>query len=526
MINQNWIFGVNCGLDFSTAIPTPTSGFAISTLEGCASISDSSGNLLLYTDGQTVWDGGNVTRVTGLLGNNSSTQSAIIVPDPGNSQQYYIFTADGASGSNNHFNGGRLDTGSWAFTPLSSIMTMPNTTGLSPVEKVTAIQHENCRDFWVITVLQDGPPNTVSGAGIVRVFLVNSSTVQHIGDTPIQNIVHDLGYLKGSPDGKLLAMANFQDNNIYVLPFDNSTGIINTGSMQTIDASTTFDYGIEFSPDSQLLYFSHLSGPIYQVDLNGTLTPVLVGNTGGQTGALQLGIDGRIYIALASTNTLGAITNPNTAGTGCNVVNTFITLPSGSNCLYGLPNLIPNACKEDSDCGCTGCNKDSEKQNEELIERAQTKTNTIPSDSNCPPPFSEECNGQAVKDPQSLSPCFYFHWGDGTNDQIEEHDTEVFYLTACNAFNDIQYNGLRITKVTLIPDVHPLSSIHIVPDRFISLDCLEPCSCQTREFAIITRDKNIAGNYTLQVEYCFESISLVVSGKTGRVEFPVTITED
>jgi hypothetical protein len=29
-----------------------------------------------------------------LLGNGSSTQSALILPNPGNSNQYYIFTAD------------------------------------------------------------------------------------------------------------------------------------------------------------------------------------------------------------------------------------------------------------------------------------------------------------------------------------------------------------------------------------------------------------------------------------------------
>ena len=156
MINNNWIFGRNCGLNFISSPPTPTSGNAINTLEGCASISDSSGNLLIYTDGRTIWDSTHTIRATGLLGNSSSTQSAIIVPDPGNSNQYYVFTADGTSGTNNHFNGGLINVMSWVFTPLSSLMTLPSTVGYSPVEKITAIQHENCKDFWIITIIQEG----------------------------------------------------------------------------------------------------------------------------------------------------------------------------------------------------------------------------------------------------------------------------------------------------------------------------------------------------------------------------------
>ena len=56
MINQHWVFGQNAGLDFSTNPPTPTSGNQISTFEGCASISDANGNLLMYTDGIKIWD--------------------------------------------------------------------------------------------------------------------------------------------------------------------------------------------------------------------------------------------------------------------------------------------------------------------------------------------------------------------------------------------------------------------------------------------------------------------------------------
>ncbi|GAB4496997.1 MAG: hypothetical protein OHK0019_29790 [Saprospiraceae bacterium] len=260
-----------------------------------------------------------------------------------------------------------------------------------------------------------------------------------------------------------------------------------------------------------------------------------IANAGGgyAIGALQLGMDNRIYFTRDGESVLGAILNPDTPGTGCNVNNNFIILPADPTnpaikvrCQLGLPNLLPNPCDDPCDCGCAGCNDEAEAQNAELIDRAKTKYNTIKSGSACADPFGDGCENTAINPQANLEPCFYFHWGDGVSDQIEEHDTEVFYLTVCNPFKDIQYNGFRITKVTLIPNIHPLDKIHIVPDRFICLDCIEPCSCQTREFAMITRANDTAGNYSLEVEYCYESITLASGGGEGKVRFVLEITED
>ena len=154
------------------------------------------------------------------------------------------------------------------------------------------------------------------------------------------------------------------------------------------------------------------------------------------------------------------------------------------------------------------------------------KYTLVKSDDNCADPFMESCSLNAITEKINFEPCFSFHWGDGANDQIEEHDTEVFYLTVCNPFKDIKYNGLRITKVSLTPDTHPLEKIQIVPDRFINIDCLEPCSCQTREFAMINRANDTAGSYTLNVAYCFENITLEAVTTNGKATFPLEITED
>ncbi len=95
---SNWYFGFNAGLRFDPVsnTVTPLVNGQLSTNEGCASISDAQGNLLFYTDGITVYDRnhGVMQNGNGLLGDPSSTQSAIIIPKPQDSDIYYIFTVD------------------------------------------------------------------------------------------------------------------------------------------------------------------------------------------------------------------------------------------------------------------------------------------------------------------------------------------------------------------------------------------------------------------------------------------------
>ena len=81
-----WYFGDHAGLDFKTGSPVALSNGALKTDEGCASISDTAGNILFYTDGITVYNKKDTSMPngTGLNGHSSSTQSSIIIPVPGN----------------------------------------------------------------------------------------------------------------------------------------------------------------------------------------------------------------------------------------------------------------------------------------------------------------------------------------------------------------------------------------------------------------------------------------------------------
>ncbi len=50
-----WAFGQYAGLDFNSGTPMPIKT-AINRWEGCASVCDKNGQLLFYTEGDTIWN--------------------------------------------------------------------------------------------------------------------------------------------------------------------------------------------------------------------------------------------------------------------------------------------------------------------------------------------------------------------------------------------------------------------------------------------------------------------------------------
>lgn len=539
-INQNWVFGRRARLDFSTNPPTASAGTAIDTFEGCASISDAAGNLLLYTDGRRVWNGANAVVASGLDGHPSSTQSAIIVPDPANATRYYVFTADGATGGNRHFGGRRIDTATGTVEDISTLMTMPPTRGFSPTERVTAVQHTNCRDFWVLTVITRGEVAAPVGAGILRVFRVTPAGVQHVGDTSMVVDVHDIGYLKASGDGRRLALANYGLQQVLVFPFDPSTGTLDVANRVIIpvqgiplEEHRRAPYGVEFSPSTRLLYYTVLGDHggnlptteafVFQHDLSAPGPSVLIGShrntdeTRYALGAVQLGMDGRIYVAQDGDRALGVIADPDVPGPGCGLTFSALALPRESVCFMGLPNLIPNP------CGCPPCDEGHcdhavKDANKALSQRAAKKTFTIPPDPGvrlaCVPAF----------EPRDLSPVFSLHWGDGSRDQFESHDTEILFIRARNPFNNLEFRGLkifgiRVTPNQALPDGEP--ALQLVPGEIVCFDDVPPCGGVVRDFAFLIQNA-VPQAYQITFEWCVDEIVLSTGG-TGRAAFDIDV---
>ena len=146
-----WYFGINAGVDFNSGVPKAVLDGQLKTNEGCATISNNNGELLFYTDGITVWDKNHDVMLNGqgLLGNPSSTQSAIIVPKPNSNTIYYIFTVTSVGGADGlRYSEVDLDlnNGSGAVNSNKNILLAKPC-----AEKISAVQHANGSDFWVVT---------------------------------------------------------------------------------------------------------------------------------------------------------------------------------------------------------------------------------------------------------------------------------------------------------------------------------------------------------------------------------------
>src|SRR5262245_18136261 len=108
--------------------------------------------------------------------------------------------------------------------------------------------------------------------------------------------------MKASPDGKRVAASIQYMDNIELIDFNKNTGEFS--NPVTWPSTYNWTYGVEFSPDSKILYFDKYGGGsvLYQVDLlAGSATDVINSTTvisipgTSFCGALQLGPDGKIY---------------------------------------------------------------------------------------------------------------------------------------------------------------------------------------------------------------------------------------
>ncbi len=404
---NNWFFGNGAGLVFDnlTGTVTATSAAAgtINTSEGCSSISDVNGNLLFYTDGRNVWNrnyqimpNGNYNNGTGLLGDPSSTSSALIVPRPGNLDQFYIFTVDEPH-HNNAWAYPNQGPANAAGNPISSYSegmgyTVPsaddgfnNGLNYSLVdlslnggngdvdvneknvhlvtydpndseepkfkcsEKITAVEHADGQSYWLMTQFKNSfYAFRIDASGVNTTPVISTASPLITTNGYRRNAI---GYLKSSPDGSKLVVAHnqngttlgqtdFDSGSAWLYDFDDSTGIV-SNSLE-LKSGVSF-YGVEFSQDSKVVYLSG-GNSIRQYDLQATnisASETIVQSSSSFLGALQLGPDGKIYVCNTSNSqALDVIMSPNTVGSGCNYQSSGQALSTGTFAQLGLPPFI------------------------------------------------------------------------------------------------------------------------------------------------------------------------------------------
>jgi gliding motility-associated-like protein len=329
-----WYFGDQGGLDFTNGTPVSVTGSLV-TQEGCSSISDAAGNLQLYTDGSTVYANTHtvMSNGTGLLGHNSTAQSAVIVKQPGNTNIFYIFTM------------GVSNTGSLNYSVVDMSLasghgsvTIKNTYLHGPcLEKLTAVKHSNNSDVWIL--VHESGTSTNFRAYLLTSAGVNTTAV--VSNVGANGNTQSIGYLRASPDGQHVASAFYGGGTpaVELYDFNRSSGTLSN----PIQLPTPYTvYGCEFSPDGTKLYASSSQGYIgqWQICL-GTATAIAASHysmSATNNWAMQLGPDGKIYVSRYLTSVLGVVNNPNLSGSACNYVDQSFTITG--TCRLGLPNYV------------------------------------------------------------------------------------------------------------------------------------------------------------------------------------------
>lgn len=341
-----WYFGQNAGLDFNSGSPVALINGQLNTTEGCSTISTNAGQLLFYTDGITVWNKNHqiMSNGTGLMGHSSSSQSAVIVPKPGSTNLYYIFTTPEKADPT----GARYSIVDMSINgSLGDVTTVKNVLINSSVcEKIAVVKKDNLDEYWV--VFHGFGSNSffaysISATGINNTPVVsNSGTVVTISTVSGQND-YAIGYLKFSPNAERLLCCNSYLNT-ELFDFDSTTGTVSNA--RVIYTGTQY-YGAEFSPSSDLLYLSGggFNNPkVFQYNLNvndiaASEYIVFDSFNSDGFGALQLAPDNKIYIARNDRANLSVINNPDNFGNGCNFQFNGISLAPKTSKI-GLPQFV------------------------------------------------------------------------------------------------------------------------------------------------------------------------------------------
>jgi len=336
-----WYFGWGAGIDFNQGSPpfalTNSQMYVQSGASGSASIADSNGNLLFYTDGVTIWNKNHQVMQNGSNIGYWSTQGAIIARQPESEDIYFLFNMglDQITFENN-FQYSIIDmslaNGNGAVKQNAKEIELIN----EPGTHFTAVHHKNKKDIWIIT---HGHYDQLYYS-----FLLTSDSLH---TSPIISQVGSIlsgseGYLKVSPNGEKIAIAltSGPGHFLEVLDFNNNLGTV---SDTTVIHQPFGQYGVEFSPDNDKLYT--LGGYIFQYNLSaGSPEQILasmtqISNAIFGSGALQLAPDGKVYIAHQHHTYLSVINEPNELGVSCNLELDAIYL-EGRNTTGGLPSFI------------------------------------------------------------------------------------------------------------------------------------------------------------------------------------------
>ena len=255
-----WHFGIGAGIDFNSGTPVAiTGGQTGHTWEGYSSICDTSGNLMFYTDGQTVWNKNHdvVENGTGLMAHTSSTQGSLLLQHPENDTMVFLFTTPSAVNLNTGLRYNIINTniGNGRVVVKNKLLLTPTT------EKLTAINHANGRDIWVI--VHGYTSNSYFSYLLTKTGLVECSIESVTGnileDIPVLWPYNTPGNLISNFQGNQIAAAIFLSSKVEVFNFNNSNGRLEIEDTIQLNSNV---YCVVYNNNGNRLYIQTMNSNI------------------------------------------------------------------------------------------------------------------------------------------------------------------------------------------------------------------------------------------------------------------------
>lgn len=360
---SRWYFGNSAGINFNTTPPSVLTDGSMSALEGSSSICDENGNLLFYTDGDSVYNRLHNLMKNGIItpggiiltGSNraSSYRSSLIISAPNQSNKYYILN----SGSAERY---MTDSGYLRYSVVDmnkdgggGAITLKNEPLIKSVGESFAVgKHLNNIDYWICAVNYSDKNFTIIRTINGDLGKINKQQSRDKSDASFP-------LLKFAPNSRILSLPSSRvipgSNDFYMLyltKFDNSNGKL-SDSIQVALPKNIIPMFCEFSCNSRFLYVSEVSfkdtiSNIVQYDLSvwhpdsilksrTTVVKYFGGRLFSPAIGFQLAQNGKIYIFFNRSKKLWVINNPNKKGGDCNLDTTQIFSLEDRETLYGLP---------------------------------------------------------------------------------------------------------------------------------------------------------------------------------------------
>ncbi len=378
---NHWYFGINIGIEFKPeGIDTVGEWSNFVATEGGATYSHpQTGALLFYTDGMIVWGadhrimpGSDYDLVAGSTPSNfisrSTTQSALVVPHPGDPNIYYIFnpgnyTSAGVDRNDLDLNQPFLDY--FLYTSYS-VVDMRLRGGLGDVVERVVLNPKiemserisgtiDCIDegYWVVT--RSLRNNTYFSYRVTADGVQLDPVVSEVGFQAIGADVNGVGQMKISPDGSMLAVAydSFNDVAFELLDFNRASGrvfnsrIINAPISPFTNSVVKQIYGLAFSPQCEHFFVSSRTGSVLQFSLQNRDASSIQSSMEFLADAqvfdyrsMQIAPDNSIYISKNSRRELAAIRDPDISPSfvaDADIVGQFFPVRQST---AGLPNFM------------------------------------------------------------------------------------------------------------------------------------------------------------------------------------------